>query len=200
MKKNAAENPQFDPIQRLNEVGGNIQIPSGVELQIRRIIHRDSVQKGEVLVEMNTVCDRIWFIGSGLFRSYKKVKGREENTWFMQANDLMTDPKSFHTGQPSKHTILAMEDSIVYSIARHQIYDLCRKSHDFEHICHLLTWEYYTKFMDYWDELTSGTVKQRYNRFLLLFPGLDDRESVAVRDIASLLKCSVRSLHRVKTS
>lgn len=198
MKKNTVNSTRFDPIQRLNEVDDNIKVPSGIELQIRRHLRQEILKKGEVLVEMNTVCDRIWFIGTGLFRSYKKVKGREENTWFMKENDLMTDPKSFHTGEPSKHSIVAMEDSIVYSIARHQIYDLCKNSHDFEHICHLLTWEYYTKFMDYWDELTSGTVKQRYNRFLILFPGLDDRESVAVRHIASLLKCSVRSLRRVR--
>lgn len=198
MKKKAVSPAKYNPIQRLNEVDSNVQIPSGIELQILRIIQRDSVKKGEALLEMNTVCDRIWFIESGLFRSHRKVKGREENTWFMKENDLMTDPKSFHTGAPSKHSILAMEDSIVYSISRRQIYDLCKKSHDFEHICHLLTWEYYTKFMDYWDELTSGTIRQRYNRFLILFPGLDDRESVSVRHIASLLKCSVRSLHRVR--
>ena len=94
MKKNAVNSANYDPIQRLNEVDSKVQVPSGIELQIRRNLQRDSVKKGEVLLEMNTVCDRIWFIQSGLFRSHKKVKGREENTWFMKENDLMTDPKN----------------------------------------------------------------------------------------------------------
>jgi len=196
MKKKAADYPQYDPIQRLNEVDSAIQIPADIELHIRRIIRRDIVRKGSLLLKIGAVCDRIWFIESGLFRCYKKVKGSEENTWFMKENDLMTDPKSFHTGEPSKHSILAMEDSFVYSISRQQIYDLCKTSHAFEHICHLLTWEYYTKFMDYWDELTSGTIRQRYNHYLIHFPYLNDR--ISVDHIASLLKCSSRSIRRVK--
>ena len=196
MKKNAAEDPQFDPIQRLNEVDSVIKIPADIELHIRRILRRNFVRKGALLLEMGAISDRIWFIESGLFRCYKKVKGREENTWFMKENDLMTDAKSFHSGEPSKHSIQAMEYSVVYSISRQQINELCLKSHAFEHICHLLTWEYYTKFMDYWDELTSGTIRQRYNRYLLHFPYLNDR--ISVDHIASLLKCSGRSIRRVK--
>jgi CRP-like cAMP-binding protein len=75
MKKNAAEDPQFDPIQRLNEVDSVIKIPADIELHIRRILRRNFVRKGALLLEMGAISDRIWFIESGLFRCYKK--GRE---------------------------------------------------------------------------------------------------------------------------
>jgi CRP-like cAMP-binding protein len=198
MKKKPIGQTQFDPIQRLNEVDGTTNIPPDIELLIRRIIRRDLVRKGTFPLQIGAVCDRIWFIETGLFRSFKKVKGREENTWFMKENDLMTDPKSFHSGEPSKHSIQAMEDSFVYSITRRQMNELCAKSHEFERICHLLTWEYYTKFMDYWDELTSGTIRYRYKHYLNHFPFLNDR--ISVDHIASLLKCSSRSIRRVKGS
>jgi CRP-like cAMP-binding protein len=196
MKKKALSPTLYDPIQRLNDVDSTIPIPPEIELQVRRILRRNLVKKGAFLLEMGTICDRIWFIESGLFRSYRKVKGSEENTWFMRENDLMTDPMSFQRREPSKHSIRAMEDSTVYSISRQQIDELCHKSHAFEHICHLLTWEYYTKFMDYWDELTSGTIRQRYTHYQMHFPYLDDR--VSVDHIASLLKCSTRSIRRVR--
>ncbi|HVU54690.1 MAG TPA: cyclic nucleotide-binding domain-containing protein [Puia sp.] len=196
MKKKTVDLTEYDPIQRLNEVDSAVQVPPDIELDIRRVIRRDTIKKGALLLEMNTVCDRIWFIEKGLFRSYKKIKGSEENTWFMKENDLMTDPKSFHSGEPSKHNICAMETSIVHSISRQQINNFCIRSHAFEHICHLLTWEYYTKFMDYWDELTSGTIRQRYHHYLIHFPYLNDR--ISVDHIASLLKCSSRSIRRVR--
>ncbi len=128
MKKNAVNSANYDPIQRLNEVDNKVQVPSGIELQIRRNLQRDSVKKGEVLLEMNTVCDRIWSIQSGLFRSHKKVKGREENTWFMKENDLMTDPKSFHTGEPSKHSILRWK-TVSYTLSHGIRYTISAKEH-----------------------------------------------------------------------
>jgi CRP-like cAMP-binding protein len=199
MRKNPSGTPKYDPVLLLNNVDTARPLPSGIELAIWRAVERETLKKGEMLLQIGAVCDRVWLIEKGLFRSYKMVKGQEQNAWFMKENDFMTDPKSFRRAEPSNHAIQALEDCIVHSISRRQMEAFCGKSHEFEHICHLLTWNYYMRFMDYWDELTSGTVQQRYRRFLQLFPGLDSRKSMALRHIASLLKCSTRSVQRVRS-
>ncbi|SRR5216684_7396418 len=188
----------YDPIKRLNEIAPPTRIPGEIELELRRFLKWEHVKKNEVLLETNEICDRIWFIKKGLFRAFKKVRGKEEIVWFMGENDLMSDPQSFKRGERCKHTIVALEDSILCSILKKQLEMLQKSSHDFEHIVHSLTWEYYLKFMDYWEDLTSGTIKHRYHLFLKYFPGLDTR--VPVKHIASFLKCSTRSIYRVRKS
>jgi CRP-like cAMP-binding protein len=188
----------YDPIKRLNEIAPPVCVPGEIELELHRFLKWENVKKKECLLEINETCDRIWFIKKGLFRSFKKVRGKEEIVWFMGENDLMSDPQSLKRVEPSKLTIEALEDSIVGSITKKQLEILQKASHAFEHIVHSLTWEYYLKFMDYWENLTSGTIRHRYNLFLKFFPGLSTR--VRVIHIASFLKCSTRSIHRVRKS
>jgi len=171
-------------------------ISQELELHLYRILQQHTVEKKERLLEMNEICDRVWFIETGLFRSFRKYKGQEENVWFMMEGDVMFSPQSFYGRKRSRHVIEALEESIVYSVSAAQLDDIYEKFPKFERTGRLLTQKYYLLSLDNWEELTSGTVKDRYNHFVKTYPGLDKR--ITVKHIASFLKCSVRSIQRVR--
>lgn len=171
-------------------------ITQELELQLFRALRQEMLEKNELLLRINETCDRIWFIEKGLFRSFRRNKGQEEDVWFMKEGDIMTSPRSFYSGKPGRHAIQALESSVVYSISKRQLDDIYERHPKFERIGRLLTEKYYLLSLDNWEELASGTVKARYHHFLRTYPGLDRR--VPLKYIASFLKCSVRSLQRVR--
>jgi len=171
-------------------------ITQDLELHLYHILQRDIVKKGQQLLRAEEVCKRVWFIEQGLFRSYRINKGQEENVWFMKEGNVMHSPKSFYTGEPSKHVIEALEESELFSISKTQLEEIYKRFPAFERIGRVLTEQYYLISLDNWEALASGTVKDRYNRFLKVYPGLNER--ISARDLASFLKCADRSIYRIR--
>jgi len=167
-----------------------------LELLLYRLLQQHTLENKERLLDMNEICDKVYFIEKGLFRSFRKFKGQEENVWFMKEGDVMHSPQSFYGGKPSKHGIESIGVSVVYSILKSQLDDIYERFPKFERTGRLLTEKYYLLSLENWEELGSGTVKDKYNHFLKTYPGLDKR--LSAKHIASFLKCSVRSIQRVR--
>src|SRR3954465_14569765 len=141
-------------------------IPPELELHLYQTLQHDKVKKGQQVLKKGEICKRVWFIEKGLFRSYRINRGQEENVWFMQEGNVMHSPKSFYTGQPSRHAIEALEDSELFSISKSQLEDIYKRFPGFERIGRLVTEQYYLISLDNWEALASGTVKARYDQFL----------------------------------
>jgi CRP-like cAMP-binding protein len=184
-----------DLIQLLKKVD-NDAITQEIELLLYRKLQRDLILTDDMLVKKGEVCDRVWYIEKGLFRCFRMHKGQEENVFFMSEGDVMHVPQSFYGETPSRHFLQAREESIVHSILKRQLNDIYVNHYRFERIGRLLTEKYYLLALDNWEELASGTVKDRYNHFLKVYPTLADR--LHLTDIASFIKCSVRSVQRAR--
>src|SRR5688500_3955484 len=79
-------------------------------------LHRDAlilrkIQKGQVLLKAGQVCDHVWFINKGAFRTYEHRNGEEITNYFFFENFYVTNYESFLTRQPSADYIVALEDS-----------------------------------------------------------------------------------------
>ncbi|MDO6434714.1 cyclic nucleotide-binding domain-containing protein [Flavitalea sp. BT771] len=184
-----------DLIHLLKTIDNNA-ITHEVELLLYRMLQRDLILADDLLLNKGEICDRVWYIEKGVFRCFRKHKGQEENVWFMSEGDVMFVPQSFYGEYPSRHYIQARKESIVHSISKSQLNDIYINHPRFERIGRLLTEKYYLLSLDNWEELASGTVKDRYNHFLKVYPTLADR--LQLRDIASFIKCSVRSVQRAR--
>ena len=184
-----------DLIQLLKTFDHNTITPQ-IELLLYRMLQRDLILTDDYLVKKGEICDRVWYIEKGLFRCFRMYKGQEENVFFMSEGDVMHVPQSFYSEKPSRHFLQAREDSIVHSISKPQLNATYINHPPFERVGRLLTEKYYLLALDYWEELASGTVKDRYNHFLQVYPTLADR--LILKDIASFLKCSERSVQRAR--
>jgi CRP-like cAMP-binding protein len=161
-----------------------------------KILKRELVVKKARLLEMNEVCERVWFIEKGLFRGYTISKGRQKNEWIMREGDVMFAPLSFYSGEPTKVVIEALDDGIVYSISIRQLEHIYQKYIQFNFTGRVLTEKYYMKTLRDAALLREATIKARYLGFLSLYPELDKR--VPAVHIASFLGCSEEAFIRVR--
>jgi CRP-like cAMP-binding protein len=163
---------------------------------LRKILKKETVKKKTHLLQINEVCERVWFVEQGSFRGYLKSKGGQKNEWFMIEGDVMFAPLSVYTAEPSEVAIEALEDSIVLSISIRQLEQIYQRYLQFNIIGRKLTEEYYVRSLQNAALLRESTIKARYLRFLKLYPELDIR--IPAVHIASFLGCSEEAFNRVR--
>ena len=163
---------------------------------LSKILKREEVKKKGRLLQLNEVCERVWFVESGSFRGVRKSRRGQKNEWFMIEGDVMFAPLSVYTGEPSEVAIEALEDSVVWSISIRQLEMIYQRYLQFNIIGRKLTEEYYMRSLQNADLLRESTIKARYLRFLKLYPKLDTR--IPAVHIAFFLGCSEEAFIRVR--
>jgi CRP-like cAMP-binding protein len=73
-------------------------------------------KKGDILVEIGSVCRRIGFIEKGLIRGYRYKRNVERTSYFLGEGDIVISIRSFFTQKPARERIEALEDCIIHSI------------------------------------------------------------------------------------
>ncbi|MBG9763595.1 transcriptional crp fnr family protein [Paenibacillus polymyxa] len=157
------------------------------------------VQQGTYLIETGEPVKHAYFCSEGLFRLfYTLADGREYNVGFSPENDYVTSYGAMVQGKPSTFTIEAMEDSVVIEIPYHVLKELMDTSHRWERFVRNSVERLYIRKEERERELLYLSARERYDAFLLKYPGLDKR--VAQYHIASYIGVSPVSLSRLLRS
>jgi CRP/FNR family transcriptional regulator, anaerobic regulatory protein len=87
------------------------------------------VPKGRVLLSEGEVCDKLWFLQSGLIRGYHFVADglgnfRDVTDWFASENEFFHTADSFVKQAPSRECIETLEPSVLIYITRTDLYQL----------------------------------------------------------------------------
>lgn len=96
-----------------------------------KLVFAQKVKKGEFILHDLEVCNRLYYIESGLIRIFRTQESKEISTWFAKEGDFISTVKSFHLGVPSLESFEALEDCIIYSITKKQYHFLVEQSSSF---------------------------------------------------------------------
>ncbi len=155
------------------------------------------VQKRQQLLRVGQLCDCIYYVKSGLFRSCAKPGNREITNWFMKENDIFTVPLSFYGREPSVEKLQALEDSVVVCL-HHQDLQTIYNEYPFFNLAGRMVTEQYMAVLSKYNYISrikpSGL---RYHYFTTAFPDLVGR--VPDRDIASYLGLTDGYLSKLKS-
>lgn len=89
------------------------------EDQVLGFFEQHLVQKKEILLPANRICDRLFFIAKGCVHAYfVDQNGVEKSIQFALENWWISDYQAFYKQKPTDSTIQAVEDSEVWSISR----------------------------------------------------------------------------------
>ncbi|MEO9531148.1 MAG: Crp/Fnr family transcriptional regulator [Crocinitomicaceae bacterium] len=89
------------------------------DLQIIGALFKEtSYEKGDMLLMEGKKCDQLSFVQSGYVRMFHFHEDREITQWISSKGHFTTDLTSFIYEKPSRLTIQALSDSIVYSISK----------------------------------------------------------------------------------
>jgi CRP-like cAMP-binding protein len=158
-------------------------------------LHVHRKEKNTVLMPLGTVCDKLYFLHSGLARGYYAENDKEITAWFAKENDFIYSPTGFLNQKPALEAVEVLEDSALVSLAYEdlrQLYDLFPMTNN---IGRLIT-ENRLLFYDEWvRSLRSLSAEERFRKFVADYPTIYER--APLKHIASFLGMSPETVSRI---
>ena len=99
---------------------------------LRSIVAEVEFKKGEYLVQMDKICNSLFFISKGYCRAFNVQDGIEINTSFFFEKDIATDMNSYVFGQKSSLAIQACEPVIAYRLEKSKILTISQMAPEIE--------------------------------------------------------------------
>lgn len=145
-------------------------------LRLSQYIFVKNLPKGHTELEAGKVCRYIYFVKTGLLRSYIiKGKKKQVNIWFMAENSMASAPGSFMRQTPAKEYIEAMEDTTVICLSREHYELLCDEFPAFQGMALKLLWHYHIMFYERTIDLLGLTNAEQYQYLIEKQPELKQR-------------------------
>ena len=164
-----------------------------------------SVKKGTIVHQAGDVFSDIWFIKSGLARSYfTDINGRDF-TWQLYfrgkskhgLNHFMDDSVSFYENSGSMLNFEVLENGVFYVISLDELDKFISKDKKWEHLVRVWFHDtYYAATYKRVISLMSETVGERYNRLLEEYPRIF--KQIKSYHIASYLGVAPQTLSKLK--
>lgn len=98
---------------------------------ITELMYKTSYKKGDILLMEGEICDKVFYVESGLLRFYTVAENKEISTWFSKEGDFITSANSFHFGTPCHENIQALENSVIYSFDKSVYFQMAKMHTNF---------------------------------------------------------------------
>ncbi len=182
--------------QLVNVLTRIVAIPEN-ELQIAITkFKQTSFQKGDHILSEGQVCKNLYFVNSGLAKSYLSQDGKEHIRQFAAENDFLVDLGSFLSQTESPFNLQAIEDTDTLQISFEDLNNLFNSSFYFMKLGKLIADRSTISLIKRSVSLVKDEAKQRYLDFITERPLLAQR--IPQFMIASYLGITAESLSRVR--
>ena len=161
-------------------------------------------KKGQTIHNIGDVCNRLYFINSGLARAYMINQDGKDYTWCIFFNDknsdmsnlFVVDYESFVNKKESRLSIEALEDCELVYLSRDNLNFLYDNFKIGEHFGRLMSQEAYSILHNRMIDMQLKSAKERFEDFMRDTPYLLDK--VPQYHIASYLGMTPQYLSRLK--
>jgi CRP-like cAMP-binding protein len=164
---------------------------------IASIAKKSELRKGHVLVKQGTVCNYLFFIESGLTRTYYLKDGRDITDWISAENSFACSIVSFITRKPDRRIIELLEPSTLYALHHDDLENLYTKHHETERLGRRLVSFGLVEMQQRFDDLHFKTALQRYQTLMETHPSFILRVPLGM--IASFLGITQETLSRIRS-
>jgi len=149
------------------------------------------------IVKEGCVAKNIYFIESGLVRTYHLHAGKEINTYFACDHQFISTFSSFINQSPSFETLETIQDSVVYELSYQFLNQMYKESRKFEKLGRILAEKNYLCVLDRTYTMQTKTAKEKYLDFIQNY---DEKilRNVPQYQIASFLGIEPESLSRIR--
>ena len=155
--------------------------------------------KGALLVPVNSICEELFFLHSGLLRTfYYDAKGLDKTHWFTFENESVCILSSllYHKSMP--YGIQALEDCSYQSLPKSILETVLETEPAFTKIAFNIVSKVAIDMADRVVDLQISTAKERYEKLIALHPHIFQR--VQLQYIASYLGMTKQSLSRIRAN
>lgn len=155
-----------------------------------------SFKKGEFVQQAGSVCRTIYFVKSGILRIFYYKKALEVTESFEFENTFVARIRSLFSGNPSRKSIEALENTELIAINAIKLFELYDQHPDLERLFRKVMEQGYVKTITRIESLQFQTASERYNELIRENPDIILR--VPLKVIASFLGITPESLSRIR--
>ena len=161
------------------------------------ILGKKEFKAKTAIIKEGAVAKKLYFIESGLLRTYYLLDGKEISTYFACGDQFMSVFSSFIGQSPSFETLEALEDTRVYQLSYDDLSRLYQEHSVFEKLGRVLAEKTYLCTINRTLTLQTKTAKEKYLDFI---ENYDKKiiQRVPQHQIASFLGITPESLSRVR--
>jgi CRP-like cAMP-binding protein len=152
-------------------MNGIHRMPKGFRLELFQTAQRREVRAKEILLKPDEICDHIFYIEKGILGCFRKDGKKSNYLWLMFAGDFATSVDSFNERVPSKETIVAVEDCIVWTITHQNNEDFTKKCRAYGVVRQKLTDKYHIQAREI-DAQRHRSREQFYDFLVKTYPDI----------------------------
>jgi len=101
-------------------------LPDDMKLYVLRHLKEEHYFKKRYLLKAGQICRDLYFVRKGSIRGYFAYRGENRTMRFAHENELCLVPESFLKQVPSRETLQAIDDCIVYVLSYEGVQNICR--------------------------------------------------------------------------
>jgi len=181
----------FDTVSQLTHL-----TPEGKDA-LASVLTLKEAGRGEVLLNVDSVCNYVFYIESGLTRTFYYKDGKDVTDWISTEGTFAVSIVSFITRQPDRRGIEALENCRLYALHYADLEKLYSRHHDIERLGRLLVSMGLIQLQKRFDDLHFATAKERYIQILNETPTLVQRVPLGI--LASFLGITQETLSRIRS-
>lgn len=160
-------------------------------------MHLVRLPKNTSLVQSGMIDNNVYFIEEGVTRSIFHKDGMDTTTWFSMEGDITFGMYSLYHNMPSLESVETLTDCTLYVIPIDRLNHLYEQYIDIANWGRVLHQEVNRLMSHVFVERLQLSPKERYDSFLMHFPGLANR--VKLKYIAEFLGMSIYTLSRIRS-
>lgn len=153
--------------------------------------------KGQLVLRPYSVCNHVYFVESGLLRTFYEKDGKDVSDWLSPENSFSCSILSFISRLPDRRGIEALEDTTAWGISYNQLNELYDAYHDIERLGRMLYGWGIMLVQQRFDALHFSTALERYRILMDTSPSLINRTPLHM--IASYLGITQETLSRIRS-
>lgn len=154
-----------------------------------------NIKKGDILLEENNICNKLWYIEKGIIRQYIILNGEESNKWFYTDNQWATSHYSYFEQKPAFDYLQAYEDTTAFSITFSEEKELLDNLQYLKF--HVLLLRNYLSILNFFmRDYKHMTADEKYKFCIDNHPQFIQR--IKLKELASLIGISQETLSRIR--
>lgn len=160
------------------------------------IIRTKDYPKNQVLHHDQTVCNHLYFVKSGVVRTFYYKDGKDITAHIAIDQGAITAIDSFIQRKPSRYNIEVLEDSTLMLVSRHDFDQFLTENPQHERTARLFLEKIYIDLAERIEDVLFHSAQERYEKLVTQSPSIIQR--VNLGHIASYLGMSQETLSRVR--
>jgi CRP-like cAMP-binding protein len=164
---------------------------------LMKIMVKQELPKGKVLVSFEQACNSVYYIEKGLARSYYLKDGKEITERFSKEAQFCCSIVSYITGKTDHRQIELLENSIIWTTPYVELEKLYNAHHDVERLGRYINSLELVDMHERLNNIQFESAPDRYKHFITAHPALMQRVPLGM--IASYLGITQETLSRIRS-